>query len=245
MPSFNSVCLTLAGWELQFVNRMKQKSSRIQEGGFTLVEMLTVMAVMVILTGLVIGISSSVQYKAAKTQSQGQIAALSAACEAYKADNGGYPRTDSETDLLDPRTEGVPTSYARACLILYSSLSGDLDMNSVQDKDATRYFEFRPEMLNAKKVNGRIDTAAASVRFIQDPWGNPYGYSTARARDEEDYVQAVLLAKQSGKPQPDRPAKVRGFNTSYDLWSTGNCSSSQADSSGLGLKDAPRWIKNW
>ncbi len=208
-------------------------------------EMLTVMAVMVILTGLVIGISSSVQYKAAKTQAQGQIAALSAACEAYKADNGGYPRTEAETDVLDPRIEGMPTNYGRACQILYSSLSGDLDMNSVPDKDTTRYFEFRPEMLSATKVNGRIDTAASSVRFIQDPWGNAYGYSTARARDEEDYVQAVLLAKQSMKKQPDRPAKVRGFNTSFDLWSTGNCSSSQPDSNGLGLKDAPRWIKNW
>ena len=224
---------------------MKQKSLNARRDGFTLVEMLTVMAVMVILTGLVIGISSSVQYKAAKTQAQGQISALSAACEAYKADNGGYPRTEAETDVLDPRTEGMPGNYARACQILYSSLSGDLDMNSVPDKDTTRYFEFRQEMLSGTRVNGRIDTAQGSVRFLQDPWGNSYGYSTARARDEEDYVQAVMLAKQGGKPQPDRPAKVRGFNTSFDLWSTGNCSSSQADANGLGLKDAPRWVKNW
>jgi prepilin-type N-terminal cleavage/methylation domain-containing protein len=224
---------------------MSQQQASARNNGFTLVEMLTVIAVIVILTGLVIGISSSVQYKAAKSQAQGVIASLSAACEAYKADNGGYPRTEAETDLLDPRTDGVPSIYPRSCQILYMALSGDLDRNSVTDKDLPRYFDFRPELINANRANGRIDTAAGSVRFIQDPWGNSYGYSTARMRDEEDYLQTVRTARQDGKKQPDRPVKVRGYNTSFDLWSTGNCASSQADTAGTGLRDSPRWVKNW
>ena len=224
---------------------MKPRLERQRSGAFTLVEMLTVIAVIVLLTGMVIGISSSVQYKAAKSQAQGQIAALSAACEAYKADNGSYPRTETETDLLDPRIEGVPSNYVRSCQILYTALSGDVDRNSVPDKDVARYFEFRPEMLSANRINGKIDTAAGSVRYIQDPWGNCYGYSTARGRDEEDYIQAVQLAKQSMKKTPDRPTKVRGYNTSFDLWSTGNSSSSQSSPNGGGLRDAPRWVKNW
>ena len=224
---------------------MKPRVLILKRYAFTLVELLVVISVIIILTGLVIGISSSVQYKAAKSQAQGQISAICAACEAYKADNGGYPRTETETDLLDPRIEGVPSNYLQSCRVLYTALSGDLGRDSVPDKDAARYFEFRPEMLSASRVNGRINVVAESVRYIQDPWGNCYGYSTARAREEEDYLQAVQVAKNSMKKVPDRAAQSRGFNASFDLWSTGNCMSSQRDATGTGLRDAPRWVKNW
>jgi type II secretory pathway pseudopilin PulG len=212
---------------------------------FTLVEMLTVMAVIIVLTGLVLGVNSGVQFKAAKTRAEGEIASLSAACEAYRAENGGYPRSDVDTDVLDPKVAGVPSSYAKASLVLYSALSGDMDLNSVPDKDAARYFEFRPEMLGATRVGGKIQTVADTVRFIQDPWGSSYGYSTIRARDEERYLETARAALSNGAKAPERPSISKGFNVTFDLWSTGNSSSSQIDPNTGALKDMPKWVKNW
>jgi prepilin-type N-terminal cleavage/methylation domain-containing protein len=99
---------------------------RRSPNGFTLVEMLTVMAVIAVLASLILSVNSFVQKKAATTRAEGEIAAMSAACETYKADNGGYPRT-VRTDELNPKKNGNPSQpvYRQASLDLYVALSGD------------------------------------------------------------------------------------------------------------------------
>lgn len=70
---------------------MKMKSSNLQPKGFTLVEMLVVITIIVILAGLSMGGFSIVTQKKANSQAKIQIALLSKALEEYKLDNGEYP----------------------------------------------------------------------------------------------------------------------------------------------------------
>jgi type II secretion system protein G len=64
--------------------------------GFTLIELLIVIAIIAILASLVLAAASSVQKKGARSRAETEIAALGAALESYKADNGDYPaNTDS------------------------------------------------------------------------------------------------------------------------------------------------------
>jgi|SRR5579871_2317101 len=58
---------------------------------FTLVELLTVIAIIGILAGLIVGASKYAVTKSKRSSAAGRIAALEAALEDYKADNGGYP----------------------------------------------------------------------------------------------------------------------------------------------------------
>ena len=51
-----------------------------------------VIIIILILAGLVLSISSYVQNKGARARAETEIAAMSAALESYKADNGIYPR---------------------------------------------------------------------------------------------------------------------------------------------------------
>ena len=52
--------------------------------------------------------------------------------------------------------------------------------------------------------------------YIKDPFGNSYGYSTAKA---------------------SHPTDTDGYNPTFDLWSTGGeRPAEQTD---------PQWIKNW
>ena len=211
-----------------------------QKGAFTLIEMLTVMAVIAILAGLILGISGFANKKAALLRAQGEITAMAAACESYKADAGSYPRDDksgkSNTDDLDPRVEGDPTSekYQKASLELYKALSGDENANG-RGKEKP-YCEFKPTQLQ-KNSSGEI-------KFLKDPFGNSYGYSTAAVVVEEKYREQLL-----GDPATRRPTgtDLKGFNPTFDLWSTGGVISKNTGSGGYQAlnADRKRWIKNW
>jgi prepilin-type N-terminal cleavage/methylation domain-containing protein len=207
--------------------------NRNRRSGFTLIEMLTVIAVILVLSGLLISVNSGVQTKAARSRAEGEIAAMSAACENYKADNGAYPRDAAGvTDLLDPRITSVATTgYAGASLELYKALSG----NTVAAGGALTlgpgksYYEFKPYQLNGtKSASTGLMTA---VFFIQDPWGKSYGYSTAGALYEETYRTLLLNSPAAAPPSPER-----GYNPTFDLWSTGGASNTS---------NIARCVKNW
>ena len=155
--------------------------------GFTISELLIVIAVIIVLAGLVLSTVGYVLKKAAASRADTEIAAMSAALESYKADNGIYPTDSIKTEQVDPAVSPTP---AAASLYLYEQLSGDT--NDDRAPEGKSYFTFKPGMLLPARPSTDPVTA------IRDPFGNPYGYSTARA---------------SGH--------AYGYNPTFDLWSTG------------------------
>ncbi len=167
---------------------------------FTLIELLVVIAIIIVLAGLVLSTVGYVQKKGARSRAETEIAAMSAACESYKADNGIYP-SNGDTNGLNPSSPD-PTVYAAASLYLYEELSGDHNadrtVNASDDLTGNgvvpkTYFAFKPNMLLP------APPSTAAVTAIRDPFGNSYGYSTAKA---------------SGA--------AFGNNPTFDLWSTAN-----------------------
>ena len=161
-------------------------------GAFTVIELLVVITLILVLAGLVLATSGYVQTKAKRSRAEAEIAALSAALENYRADNGTYPTdtTNGTTNALDARTMFDPTAaqYAAASFFLYRELSGDLAGNRLPTEKS--YFSFKPSMLLPKDQT-------QAVTAIVDPFGRSYGYSTANQAN---------------------PA--RGYNPTFDLWST-------------------------
>jgi prepilin-type N-terminal cleavage/methylation domain-containing protein len=175
---------------------------------FTLIELLVVMAIIIILASLVLGISGYVQKKGARSRAEAEIAAMSAACESYKADNGTYPTDATYTAQVNPTSSPVP---ATASKYLYGELSGDPDGDRSLNAGAKSYFSFKPNMLFP------APPATTAVTGIRDPFGNVYGYSTAKATN---------------------PTGTAGYNPTFDLWST-------AGTAGTSALDQNQWIKNW
>jgi type II secretory pathway pseudopilin PulG len=166
---------------------------RLDGAAFTVIELLVVTAVIIVLAGLILTAASYVQNKGASSRAETEIAAISAALENYKADNGIYPRdmVNNTTDNLDARTSGNPTNYQTASLFLYDSLFGSASSGSrTAASGAKSYFDFKPYMLSPANQG-------QNVQFIRDPFGNSYGYSTAYQKN---------------------PAT--GYNPTFDLWST-------------------------
>src|SRR6266699_1628771 len=100
-------------------------------GAFTLIELVVVTGIILILTGLVLSTVGYARKKGARARAETEIAALSAACESYKADNAIYPRdnttTNHYTDTLNAQKDFDPTQtrYQNASFYLYTQLSGD------------------------------------------------------------------------------------------------------------------------
>ena len=170
------------------------------ERAVTIVELLVVIMIILILAGLILSISSYVQNKGARARAETEIAAMSAALESYKADNGIYPRDNpgnQYTDNLNAKADFDPTQskYQNASLYLFFQLSG-LDANQQAVANMKSYFAFKPQMLGHPAGN------TATVAFIRDPFGNSYGYSTA-----------------------NQGSSGAGYNPTFDLWSAGSTAS--------------------
>jgi type II secretory pathway pseudopilin PulG len=196
--------------------------SEHRSNAFTVIELIVVVTIIFILAGLVLSTVGYARKKGARARAETEIAAMSAACESYKADNGIYP-TSADTNSLDPKTNGNPastpcpspcpdpgavTAYSQASFYLYRKLSGD-DTGS-RSPTGKSYMAFQPKMLLPSGGTG-------TVTAISDPFGYSYGYSTANQTD---------------------PSK--GYNPTFDLWSTAGLTTTPPSAA-----DQNQWIKNW
>jgi type II secretory pathway pseudopilin PulG len=149
------------------------REERRYNAAFTLIELIVTTTVIIILTGLVLNTVGYVQKKGARARAETEIAAMSAACESYKADNGVYPTDASTTEQLDSTASFNPVNYQSASLYLYKRLSGDTSAN--RQPSGKSYMTFKPNMLLP------APPSTATVIAIADPFGNSYGYSTRMA----------------------------------------------------------------
>ena len=178
---------------------------------FTIIELLIVMAIIIVLAGLILATANYVQKKGQRSRAEAEIAAISAALENYKADNGVYP-SSAETNTLKPNTMGDPStaSYTSASLALYKLISGDADNSDDRSAESKSYFNFKPNQLSPTDQT-------AKVLFIRDPFGNSYGYSTVKA---------------------SAPTGSDGYNPTFDLWSTsGNIDTSNPPNQSQWIKN--------
>ncbi|MFN2542864.1 MAG: type II secretion system protein, partial [Chthoniobacterales bacterium] len=108
-------------------SRSGDSSVTSRRRGFTLVELIVVLTIIFILSGLVFTAAGYLTNKAGRTRAEAEITALTAAIEAYKNDNGDYPRdpsNQSTTDKLDAQSilAGDPKTYVGASQFLYGQL---------------------------------------------------------------------------------------------------------------------------
>jgi prepilin-type N-terminal cleavage/methylation domain-containing protein len=196
---------------------------------FTLIELIVVVSIIAVLAALVLSTAGYARKKGARARAETEIAAMSAAIENYKSDNGIYPRGPANaitigtvtipanaTDNLNARTRGNPAdtadpTYGETSLYLYTLLSGDSTGN--RSPTGKSYMAFKPNMLLPPGGSG-------TVTAISDPFGNSYGYSTANQAD---------------------PVTPTGYNPTFDLWSTTGLTTAGQPTQA----DQNQWIKNW
>jgi prepilin-type N-terminal cleavage/methylation domain-containing protein len=202
---------------------------------FTLIEMIMVMAIIVVLAGLVMGVYVYVKNQTNRSHATTEIEQLKVALENYRTDNGGYPQDSQKTDKLDPRnitdaTNISPTGkLAVSSKFLYECLTGDTNDNGTMTKDYAPGF-FKPSRLGGPRVGNTVNP----VQYIMDPFGNPFGYSTAGLLLDQEY-RTALATNPGATRQTQNSAGTQGYNPTFDLWST----------AGDTRQNTGKWIKNW
>jgi prepilin-type N-terminal cleavage/methylation domain-containing protein len=199
---------------------MRSLTHRFRPTSFTLVELLTVMAIIAILAALTIAAYTGVAKNSMRSRTHTEIEALSAALESYKADNGGYPSpaTPSFTTANDyamnmPSTVGGP--YISSSQLLYQSLTGQTNYGDVPPAAASGvkvYFTFKKAQL------GNDKTGAGAPIYIEDPFGNSYGY-----------FSGVISGSTTNAPN-------NGAGL-FDLWSTGGATTTGNTSTNTYITD--------
>jgi prepilin-type N-terminal cleavage/methylation domain-containing protein len=192
--------------------------------GFTLMELIVVMAIIGVVAGLVMATASSVQKNTRKRKAEAQIGALELALERYKMEFGNYP-APSATD----KTESFPDGdyVVGGAEMLYQALSGDgtdaILGVSEGGPSSGRLGQDGPvfmEMLNAENKTQNlvaVDRETGEPKYyLRDPYGKPLQYE---------------------RFDPNNPSMTH--NRTFDLWSFGPGDAKD-------VKDAEeKWIHNW
>lgn len=189
----------------------------VRPSSFTLVEMLTVIAIIAILCGLTLYAFGGAMKSAARSRAKSEISALTLALENYKADNGAYPSPETpiftQTNDYNSASSSVALGqYQQSSAFLYQSLSGGMtNYGDPVPVGAKVYYVFKKSQL------GNDTLGAGAPIYIKDPFGNSYGYFPG-------YVSgATTNAPNNGAGQ-------------FDLWSTAG------DTVGTNM---PSWVTDW
>jgi general secretion pathway protein G len=169
-------------------------SPRNGTSGFTLIEILTVIAIIGILAGLIVGLKNYAADKQDRDLATVQVALIAKTLEEYKLDNGAYPPTENST------------TGEKSSKILFNALYWDSDDDKIGvgtgseegDKDQKIYM---PELDPAASKQKWTKTPASETSTILDPWGREYRYRSAKDATGKD---------NQATENPD-----------YDLWSVG------------------------
>lgn len=139
--------------------------------GFTLVELLTVITIIVILAGLTVGTMGWVQRKAAVNKARAQLALLENGLERYHADTGIYPEARDTKGLILYYClfgDGVGADGIRGT-------SDDGAVDGKPDEGATVYLsELDPHSNSMQLLDGAKDKAPDR---LMDPFGNAWSYT--------------------------------------------------------------------
>ena len=141
-----------------------------QATSFTLIELLAVIAIIGILSGLVLGGAGAVRQRAARGQAKAEIAAIEAGLARYQMDFGVYPV--AAISISGNSYVATPTSYTTAGQALFTNLWGA--SNYAATTGTKQYLSTKPAMVYTN----------TSPNYFSDPWGYAYGYYWSGTRSQ-------------------------------------------------------------
>jgi type II secretory pathway pseudopilin PulG len=173
-----------------------RQSTFCRKAAFTLLELLIVMTIIIILAGLTIATMSYVQTKSRRSRAEAEIAAMSAALENYKADNGVYPAASPA---------GATANHG-----LYQALTGDgndtiggaAKSTGVASSSGKNYMPLTNKMISpAPDSTPKPDP---KTLVVSDPFGNTYNYSSPGAYNPTFDLWSTTAAPAMPTPSPSQ-----------------------------------------
>ncbi len=184
--------------------RRPQPSAR---PGFTLIEMLVVVGIIVILAAMLIPVVTRAYGKGNRSRLQSQMNMIATALEAYKADFGQYPRT-SRDQLTTPADDKINQAGVRGARLLCKALYAG-GPQGLADETATPTFDFnRPDQDGADGPGFRVPPRSGAFSVtgttvngpIKGPYLNP---GTFRLRPTDNVGNVLDISETAGTQNVD------------------------------------------
>lgn len=170
--------------------------SRRNLRGFSMIELMTVVGIMILLAGLLLAALPGIQTKINRNKVERFLAELEAGLSKYKIDNGSYPQNAPASETQAERdVTGIDGAK-----VLYKELSGDRDLDGEVDMENNEVV-YVPRLSYDENKNAKEarSTAIGGSYMVVDPYGDPIRY----------------LAQPPNIPSEERVT----FNPTYDIWS--------------------------
>jgi prepilin-type N-terminal cleavage/methylation domain-containing protein len=210
-------------------NSRLRRFGRRKDGGFTLVEILVVMAILVLLFGLVAVSMGMYMGKAARGATTGLLQQLELMLDDYKSKTGHYP--PDGIDSPQRTEEGTPL---RGSACLYYFLSRPIRVSEVSGgrKTVKEY----PPIARFKDSNlTPEDPEYPGIRELKDGWGTPMHYDNTENKVYRPQRGEVHYPEMSDEEHPEDPREgkltinevkavpKRGIQgKGFDIWSHGD-----------------------
>jgi prepilin-type N-terminal cleavage/methylation domain-containing protein len=165
---------------------MKNLGLRRRQAGFSLMELIVVVAIIVVLAGLSLRGYSLITQKSARTKADVQVKLLAKELQEYHADNRSYPVN------ADPNGE-------RGDEVLYKALYWD--GYEARDSGGKIYVKELDPTYNTKGGQAWMQGTQAQARIV-DPWGNYYRYRTGEQAINPDFDLWSVGPDKKTNPDP-------------------------------------------
>ncbi len=170
---------------------MNTSLSSRRSRGFSMVELMVVIGVIVILAGLLIGSLPGIQARVNRNKVEAFLGELEAGLSKYQIDHGIYP-------LNEPAGGNRDTAGVEGAKVLYKHLSGDFNTDGRVDDKERIYVPRLDYESNRESKEARSSNIGGSFMLI-DSFGDPVRY----------------LAQPPNLQGRQRETR----NPTYDLWS--------------------------
>jgi prepilin-type N-terminal cleavage/methylation domain-containing protein len=137
--------------------------------GFTLIEVILVIAVIMILAGITFGISRGVENAKRRSVAKAELTVLAQALEGYKSTHGDYPWA-ADGDELAQALMGWMAFSGSGSSVTFAAVSAD----DVPDSGPKSFID--PTKLDYSGTLPDEANVAPGTGAFQDPWGNDYIY---------------------------------------------------------------------
>ncbi len=171
---------------------MKAEKRNSRERGFSMIELMVVVGIMVVLAGLLIGSLPGIQSRINRGKVETFMAELESGLSKYQIDNGIYPQNEPDGDRDKAGIKGAA--------ILYKHLSGDWDLDGKVDFTTNeKVYVTKLDYDSNKEAKEKRSDAVGGEYMVIDSYGNPFRY----------------LAQPPNIKQDQRETR----NPTYDIWS--------------------------
>lgn len=190
--------------------------------GFTLVEMLVVIAIISVLAGLILPTLGNAKKSAMIARSKSEMGAIVAAISQYQTEYSRYPAPDKyDKDKTFGLDNGTSNQEIMAILLN-------------QDEFSNKDFKKNPRklrLLDAQRGTSNTSPGVGSDLVYRDPWGTPYKISIDY--DYDDKVVDEIYSKSAVSKDPQSNQVLNGlvedkdnagtfvFNGNVMVWSAG------------------------